>query len=111
MCAESKFVVADQSGYTGYANVIAVPDYMNFRRFKVLRVRMLLRQQFKIERMEKQLSELDQVDRENNALWLNSQKMDGNQERERLFEELNTAMASYGMWMSEKKKKKKKRTD
>ncbi|KAK8198164.1 uncharacterized protein BKA78DRAFT_350500 [Phyllosticta capitalensis] len=87
--------LTDQSGYTGYANVIAVPDYMNFRRFKVLRVRMLLRQQFKIERMEKQLSELDQVDRENNALWLNSQKMDGNQERERLFEELNTAMASY----------------
>ncbi|KAK8219067.1 hypothetical protein IWZ01DRAFT_524553 [Phyllosticta capitalensis] len=68
---------------------------MNFRRFKVLRVRMILRKQFEIERLEKELRQLDESDRQNNALWLNSQELDGKKRREEVFAELDTVMAVY----------------
>ncbi|KAK8255729.1 hypothetical protein IWZ00DRAFT_485622 [Phyllosticta capitalensis] len=93
--------LTDQSGYTGFANVISSPDYMNFRRFKVLRVRMILRKQFEIERLEKELHQLDNSDRQHNVLWLNSQELDGNKRREEVFAELDTVMAAYGQSIRE----------
>lgn len=91
-----KLGVADQPGYTGFANFISAPEYMNFRRFEYLRMRILLRQQFKITCLENELRRLDREDMEDHALWLISQKLEGNEKRETLFAELETALAKYG---------------
>lgn len=70
---------------------------MNFRQFKYLRMRMLLRKQFEIERLQDALHVLDQQDDKDNPLWLISQQLDANEKRKEVFAQLDTTLLAYGL--------------
>ncbi|KAK8255734.1 hypothetical protein IWZ00DRAFT_137934 [Phyllosticta capitalensis] len=85
----------NQSGYPCFTDFICQPENMLFRRFRYMRMRMLLRLQFKITSLENELQKLDQMDEENDPMPLISQKDDSNEERERVFTDLKDTLAEY----------------
>lgn len=82
------------SGYPEFSAFVSEPEYQDFRRFKVLRMRMLLCKQDEIAQLE---SSLNQADREEERrLWLGNQRRDNNPKRRAIFEKLDDAFESYG---------------
>jgi hypothetical protein len=82
-------------GYPQFTALIGSHATFNVaRRFNVVRARLLLIKQQKVETLEKQLRELDL--NESQELYLGSLRADKNAERIRILEELDTALASYG---------------
>lgn len=57
---------------------------------------MLLRRQYKITCLEKELQKLDRIDGERNPLWLLSQEADQSDEREKILQQLEIEVAAYG---------------
>ena len=82
-----------------------------FRRFRLLRLRMLLYKQDEVTQLEEKLEKLDQNDPKD--LFLGNRRRDQNGERQKVLEELDKKLAAYGMlscsWFLKKKQKKKKR--
>ncbi|KAK8255585.1 hypothetical protein HDK77DRAFT_479155 [Phyllosticta capitalensis] len=83
------------SGYPGLANFLRSPEYMIFRRFTNVRIRLILRQQFEIRKLERELQILDQRDERDNIEALISQESDTNKDRERTLNLLKVALAEY----------------
>ncbi|KAK8185829.1 hypothetical protein BC567DRAFT_214394 [Phyllosticta citribraziliensis] len=93
--ATDAFQHTNLRGYPALANDLCEPEYMSFRTFKHLRMRMLLWQQFHIATLEKKLQSLDQEDNKQHPKWLISQAADKNEARKELFEHLKVALAEY----------------
>ncbi|KAL1393036.1 hypothetical protein HDK64DRAFT_559 [Phyllosticta capitalensis] len=68
---------------------------MIFRRFTNVRIRLILRQQFEIRKLERELQILDQRDERDNIEALISQESDTNKDRERTLNLLKVALAEY----------------
>ncbi|KAK8244405.1 hypothetical protein HDK90DRAFT_463235 [Phyllosticta capitalensis] len=68
---------------------------MGFRRFKYLRTRLILCQQFKLAQLEKKLQALDQQDCTQNVEWLNSLAKDKNDERKCVLADVKDAFVEY----------------
>ncbi|KAK8255730.1 hypothetical protein IWZ00DRAFT_565286 [Phyllosticta capitalensis] len=66
---------------------------MIFRRFRYVRMRVILRQQFEIERLEKKLQRLDED--EDDLVALVSQEKDNNEERNETLNQLKENLAEY----------------
>ncbi|KAK8219063.1 hypothetical protein IWZ01DRAFT_524549 [Phyllosticta capitalensis] len=84
-----------QPGLPLLADFLCKPENMIFRRFRYLRMRMLLRIQSKITSLEDELDSLDRSDLANNRDALRSQKGNNDPERERIFSSLQSALAEY----------------
>ena len=82
-------------GYPRYSALIGSDDSFHIcRRFSMLRARLLLQKQDKLSLLEK---ELERLDREEVAdLFLGSNRLDGNTERQRVLCDVDTALADYG---------------
>ncbi|KAK8255733.1 hypothetical protein IWZ00DRAFT_497805 [Phyllosticta capitalensis] len=73
---------ANPDGYAKFASFLCEPRYQNFRSFKYLRMRMLLRQQRILGQLESQLRFLDEYDSKWHSSWTMNLDKDGNEQRE-----------------------------
>ena len=69
-------------------------DFVLFRRFGYLHVRVLLHKQDAIIELEHRLQQLDES--ESNAFFLSSRRQDGNMDRQSLIAELESKLLEYG---------------
>lgn len=84
-----------RSGYPLYSSFLARhSEYQNFRRFRTLRMRMLLLKQDKIVRLEEELNQIDRD--EQSELFLGSTRRDKNAKREDVLLRLDEAFSQYG---------------
>ncbi|KAK8255361.1 hypothetical protein HDK77DRAFT_30468 [Phyllosticta capitalensis] len=83
-------------GYPELAMFLSHPENMGFRRFKYLRTRLILCQQFKLAQLEKKLQSLDKQDCNNdNVEWLLSLAEDKNDERKCVLADIKDAFVEY----------------
>jgi hypothetical protein len=83
-------------GYPRYSAFIAADGAFNiYRRFSVVRSRLLLLKQDKISQLEEQLQEIDE--NESAPLFLGYSRRDRNDERNRVLQELEVTLAEYGV--------------
>lgn len=88
----------DLTGYARFADLLCEPRYQNFRSFKYLRVRMLLRQQRILDHLETQLRSLDNFDARFHNTWTHDPDKDLNEEREALFVRLGVELQVFGAY-------------
>lgn len=93
-----KAYLDDLGGYPELALFLSKPENMGFRRFKYLRTRLILCQQFKLAQLEKELRSLDQKDYPDNVDWLFSLSNDKNDERKCVLAKIKDAFVEYGVW-------------
>ena len=91
-----RFLVEDfPEGYPRYCALIeAYPGFHIFRRFSKLRARLLLRKQDRLSMLEARLEELDHA--EDISLFLASNRLDGNNRRQSLLDEIEKVLQEYG---------------
>lgn len=88
-------VDSSPSGYPHFATFLASHQSFHiFRRFAVLRVRLMLHKQDQLSALEQQLQQVDRE--ESKLLFLGSMRLDKNSERKQLFNEIDVALAEYG---------------
>ncbi|KAL1393037.1 hypothetical protein HDK64DRAFT_333677 [Phyllosticta capitalensis] len=92
MSADASTEDVDLTGYARFADLLCEPRYQNFRSFKYLRVRMLLRQQRILDHLETQLRSLDNFDARFHNTWTHDPDKDLNEEREALFVRLGVEL-------------------
>ncbi|KAK8197899.1 uncharacterized protein BKA78DRAFT_292959 [Phyllosticta capitalensis] len=90
-----KAYLDDLGGYPELALFLSKPENMGFRRFKYLRTRLILCQQFKLAQLEKELRSLDQKDYPDNVDWLFSLSNDKNDERKCVLAKIKDAFVEY----------------
>ncbi|KAK8244407.1 hypothetical protein HDK90DRAFT_155080 [Phyllosticta capitalensis] len=84
-----------QIGYTKFAKFLCEPRFQNFRSFRYLRTRILLRQQHELMRLEKELQRLDEEDAKNHAFSLLRLDEDKNEQRAQVLMEIDRALEKY----------------
>lgn len=90
-----EIVESSPLGYPQFSTLVgAHPNFSVFRRFSVVRARLLLRKQQRVAALEKQLEELDL--QEPRPLYLGSFEADANATRLQVLKELDEALADYG---------------
>ena len=84
-----------KNGYPLYSLFLSSQTGLqNFRRFRTLRMRMLLLKQDRISRLEEQLNEIDRS--EPAVLFLGNCRRDKNEHRESVLKKLDDAFSDYG---------------
>jgi hypothetical protein len=84
-----------RDGYPLYASFLGRHnEFQNYRRFRALRMRMLLLKQDKISRLEEDMNSIDQA--EQSELFLGSVRRDRNIERKDVMARLDEAFSAYG---------------
>ena len=84
-----------RQGYPRFCALIDAHPALNvFRRFSKLRVRVILRKQDTLSVLEQQLETLDR--QETTSLFLASNRLDGNTERQTVLDDIETALQDYG---------------
>ena len=84
-----------RQGYPRFCALIDAHPALNiFRRFSKLRVRIILRKQDTLSVLEQQLENLDR--QESTALYLASNRLDGNTERQTVLNDIEKAVQDYG---------------
>ena len=92
---EHSMVEDFRQGYPRYCALIdAYPAFNVFRRFSKLRARIILRKQDTLSVLEQRLEALDR--QETTALFLASNRLDGNTERQTVFDEIEQGLQDYG---------------
>lgn len=87
-----------REGYPAYSLLLGHhSEFQTFRRFRTLRMRMLLIKQDEISILEDELSKLDED--EQSEIFLGSSRQDVNQTRRSVLKKLNQAFKDYGMDM------------
>ena len=90
------YVATVPAGYPSFSVFLASSArFQNFRRFRALRMRMLLLKQDKVVQLEQQLNKID-VD-EKLTLFLGNNRRDRNKARNKVLKDLDYALAAYGM--------------
>jgi len=83
-------------GYPRFCALIATHPALNvFCRFSKLRARIILRKQDTLSVLEQQLETLDR--QETTALFLASNRLDSNAERQTVLDNIETALQDYGL--------------
>lgn len=83
-------------GYPRFCALIdAYPAWNVFRRFSKLRARIILRKQDSLSALEQQLEALDQ--QETTPLFLASNRLDGNTERQDVLDDIEKGLSDYGL--------------
>lgn len=84
-----------RQGYPRFCALIdAHPAFNVFRRFSKLRARIILRKQDTLSVLEQQLETLDR--QETTTLYLASNRLDGNTERQTVLDDIEKALQGYG---------------
>ncbi len=84
-----------RQGYPRFCALInAHPAWNVFRRFSKLRARIILRKQDTLSVLEQHLESLDS--QETTALFLASNRLDGNSERQTVLDDIEKALQDYG---------------
>ena len=84
-----------RQGYPRFCALINAHPTLNvFRRFSKLRARIILRKQDTLSVLEQRLENLDS--QETTALFLASNRLDGNSERQTVLNDIETALQDYG---------------
>ena len=84
------------AGYPSFSALIATHDsFYICRRFNNLRARLLLLKQDKLASLERQLQRIDQD--ETDVLRLGSNRRDDNAERQAVLQQIDIALADYGI--------------
>ena len=84
-----------RQGYPRFCALIDTHPALNiFRRFSKLRARIILRKQDTLSALEQQLEILDR--QETTALYLASNRLDGNTERQTVLDDIEKAVQDYG---------------
>ena len=84
-----------RQGYPRFCALINAHPTLNvFRRFSKLRARIILRKQDMLSVLEQRLESLDS--QETTALFLASNRLDGNSERQTVLDHIETALQEYG---------------
>ncbi|KAK8880192.1 hypothetical protein PGQ11_001486 [Apiospora arundinis] len=92
--AEERVVEDFRKGYPRYSALISSHSAFHvFRRFRILRVRLLLSKQDELSALEKQLNDVDR--KEKKPLFLGALRSDANSERRRLLSNIDVALAEY----------------
>ena len=82
-------------GYPRYCALIeAHPGFHIYRRFTKLRARLILRKQDRLTVLEEQLEDIDRT--EDVSLFLASNRLDGNDRRQSLLDEIEQILQEYG---------------
>jgi hypothetical protein len=85
-----------RQGYPRFCALIAAHPALNvFCRFSKLRTRIILRKQDTLSVLEQQLETLDR--QETTALFLASNRLDGNAERQTVLDDIEKALQDYGL--------------
>ena len=85
-----------RQGYPRFCALIDTHPALNiFRRFSKLRARVILRKQDRLSILEQQLENLDQ--QETTTLFLASNRLDGNTERQTVLDDIEKALHDYGL--------------
>ncbi|KAK8197900.1 uncharacterized protein BKA78DRAFT_85987 [Phyllosticta capitalensis] len=82
-------------GYTKFARFLCEPRFQNFRSFRYLRTRIVLRQQHELICLEKELQELDHDDAERNPSSLLRHDQDNNEQRAQILKQIDAALEKY----------------
>lgn len=84
-----------RQGYPRFCALIDAHPALNvFRRFSKLRARIILRKQNTLSVLEQRLENLDR--QETTALFLASNRLDGNTERQTVLDDIEKALRDYG---------------
>ena len=84
-----------RQGYPRFCALIDAHPALNvFRRFSKLRARIILRKQDTLSGLEQQLEVLDR--QESTALFLASNRLDGNTERQTVLDDIEKGLQDYG---------------
>ena len=85
-----------RAGYPRFCALIAKLPALNvFRRFSKLRARIILKKQDELSVLEQQLDALDR--QETTTLFLASNRLDGNAERQTVLNNIERALQDYGL--------------
>lgn len=85
------------AGYPSYSSLLGhYSKFQTFRRFRNVRMRMILLKQDQISRLEEELNEVDQA--EAVELYLGSCRRDQNHKREDVLRRLDEAFSAYGTY-------------
>ena len=92
---EHSMVEDFRQGYPRFCALIDAHPALNvFRRFSKLRARVILRKQDTLSYLEQKLESLDR--QETTALYLASNRLDGNTERQTVLDDIERALQDYG---------------
>ena len=92
---DSAIVEDFRQGYPRFCALINAHPTLNvFRRFSKLRARIILRKQDTLSVLEQRLESLDS--QETTAIFLASNRLDGNSERQTVLDNIETALQDYG---------------
>lgn len=85
-------------GYPRFsALLVAERSFQVWRRFSILRTRLLLLKQDKLSQLEEQLENIDAYDEEDAPLFLGSYRRDQNDQRHEVLEKIDEALKDYGI--------------
>jgi hypothetical protein len=88
-------VATPQEGYSSFSAFLGhSADLQNFRRFRVLRMRMLLLKQDAVVQLEEKLEKID--NEETKFVFLGNSRLDKNEKRIAVLQQLDDALEAYG---------------